>query len=513
MEKTLAQRFDELFDGLRKAHGRYSGIGDPIAEKGGKREGRIRQTIHEPITVALWQKHLDGVDGLGVIPIRADSTSVFGCVDVDDYTSTDHEGIARRVMNLKLPLVLTRSKSGGTHLWLFSKEPVAAAKMVARLKEIASLLGYGTSEIFPKQVEFADNPKDCGSWVNMPYFHGMMGGRYAVVINGAGESMGLDEEQFLRYVPTIAQEPAYFDTPVHVSVEIPQGPPCLQNLVQIGFPQGTRNKGLYNLAIYAKKVDPDNYASLIEDYNRRYMVPPLGSDEVTSIIKSVGKKEYRYTCSDQPLVQFCNSAVCRGRKFGIGAAGANLPEFGRLRKLLTDPPMWFWDVNGRPLELETEDLQDPKQFQKVCMNRLNMMPSIPKREVWEQLVATAMADIDEIEVPENTSKKGQFIEFLEKFCTGRAQGQRKEDLLRGVPWTDAGRTYISLTALRQYLDRERFKELKQNEIINVLREMNGTALEICLKGVTRNYWSIPAFAAQVEGHDLPDALKEEEKPF
>lgn len=507
---TLSARFDALFAGLRRAHGVYSAIADE-PEEGGKRLGKIRKTVFEPVTLDLWDKHLNGKDGLGIIPIREDDTTVFGAIDVDDYSGVDHQSVAQRIKHLKMPLIVTRSKSGGIHLWLFAQESVVASKMVARLKEMAALLGFGGSEIFPKQTEISKNDSDAGSWINISYFGGMMGGRYCVVADGTG----LDEVQFLDYAESQKQDREFFDRPVANTTELPQGPPCLQHLVQIGLPEGTRNKGLYNLAIYAKKVDPDNFSDLIEKYNREFLEPPLPSEEVATIIKSVRKKDYQYTCKDQPLVQHCNSAVCRGRKFGVGTGMTDFPDTGRMRKLLTEPPLWFWDIDGHPVQLTTDELQDMNAFQRACMNALSIVVPTLKKDVWMGKVGEAMADCDEISVPSNSSPKGALIELLEDYCNGRAQGATRDDLVRGVPWTDEAekKTYFLMKSFSAYIMSKRFTGLKPNEIVSALRGIGGEDTLVTVKGIDRSYWTIPAFAKQTEPHDLPAELLDQDKVF
>jgi hypothetical protein len=61
---------------------------------------------------------------------------------------------------------------------------------------------------------------------------------------------------------------------------IKDGPPCLQQLCAQGFPQGTRNNGLFNIGVYLRKFDPDNWKTLLEEHNRSYMTPPLVAQEV-----------------------------------------------------------------------------------------------------------------------------------------------------------------------------------------------------------------------------------------
>ena len=59
----------------------------------------------------------------------------------------------------KLPLIVCRSKSGGAHVFLFTKENIPASLMQSKLKEMAIILGYEGSEIFPKQTEILS-----GTW-------------------------------------------------------------------------------------------------------------------------------------------------------------------------------------------------------------------------------------------------------------------------------------------------------------------------------------------------------------
>lgn len=80
-----------------------------------------------------------------------------------------------------------------------------------------------------------------------------------------------------------------------IAIQIPgevikDGPPCLQQLCTQGFPEGTRNNGLFNIGVYLRKFDPDNWQSLLEDHNRNFMSPPLAANEVITVIKQLDKK-------------------------------------------------------------------------------------------------------------------------------------------------------------------------------------------------------------------------------
>ena len=90
---------------------------------------------------------------------------------------------------------------------------------------------------------------------------------------------------------------------------LPDGPPCLQYLLKVGFPEGTRNNALYNLGVYAKKAFPNEWEEKLEDHNLEFMKPPLKSREVQTVISSLNKRTYNYMCSEQPIQPFCNRAL------------------------------------------------------------------------------------------------------------------------------------------------------------------------------------------------------------
>ena len=91
-----------------------------------------------------------------------------------------------KVFGLKFPLIVCRSKSGGAHVFLFTKENIPASLMQSKLKQMAIILGYEGSEIFPKQTEILVERGDTGNFLNLPYYNEMKGLRYAINDNGAG---------------------------------------------------------------------------------------------------------------------------------------------------------------------------------------------------------------------------------------------------------------------------------------------------------------------------------------
>ena len=179
------EKFMAIFDGLKEAHG-YFKIENTGAN--GKAKGKAG-VLREPQTLKLWENHLSGKgSGLGIIPINEDNMCKWGCIDVDQYP-LDHKMLVDKIRKLKLPLVVCRSKSGGAHCFLFSKEWVPAKDMQKSLQHMSAALGYGESEIFPKQIKLHLDRCDVGNFLNLPYYDHENGLRYAILDDGTSAEL------------------------------------------------------------------------------------------------------------------------------------------------------------------------------------------------------------------------------------------------------------------------------------------------------------------------------------
>jgi len=141
----LFEDFYKVFPGLTRVYGKFTVTG----KKGLKLEG-YGKTIREPYVKELWKEHLDGKIGLGVVPINEDNKCKWGCLDVDDY-AVDLEKISKTFVNKNL--IICRSKSGGAHIFIFTKKFVPASKMITKLKEIADSFGFVKYDLRPQQTK------------------------------------------------------------------------------------------------------------------------------------------------------------------------------------------------------------------------------------------------------------------------------------------------------------------------------------------------------------------------
>jgi hypothetical protein len=509
------QKFMSIFDGLKEAHGYFK-----IENTGsnGKAKGKAG-VLREPQTQKLWENHLTGTgSGLGIIPINSDNMCKWGCIDVDQYP-LDHKMLIEKVRKLKLPLVVCRSKSGGAHCFLFSKEWVDAKDMQKSLQNMSSALGYGDSEIFPKQIKLHLDRGDVGNFLNLPYYDHENGLRYAFLDDGTSATL----EEFYTLYDTHAQTPEEIIKLQIVDAGetnlMRDGPPCLQVLCKQRISEGGRNNGLFNIGVYLRKAYPDSWESEILRYNMEYLSPPLPLPEVNIVAKQLNRKDYAYKCSDAPINSYCNKELCRTRKFGIGAAVAGA-TIANLRKYNSTPPVWFMDVNGEPLELDTEGLMSQPMFQKACMEQLSFMPRSVAKQQWESRISTLMTEMRDnesaiIEVAQDASISGQFYDYLEEFCSHLQQAQDKEEILLRRPWTDddEGITFFRLKDFESYLKKNKFFEYKSHKIAQRLRDINGDSMVLKIKGRAVRVWKIPAFENGDVDLKTPAFGGQEEAPF
>jgi hypothetical protein len=197
----------------------------------------------------------------------------------------------------------------------------------------------------------------------------------------------------------------------------------------------------------------------------------------------------------------------------------------KLRKLDTNPPVWFLDVDSNgttaTLELNTWELLDPNAFQRACTERINMVPMMPKKDTWAQNVNNLLKDVVILDPPPaDSSTEGQFWELLEQFCCSRVQGRAWEDVLLDKPFADSGRTYFRTMSLLKALKKAQFKDLSTQEIAKILKtRKDDSGKPICEHSTKMigkkfvNLWSIAGLAAPTGELPVPSEINEGEKGF
>jgi hypothetical protein len=498
------EKFKSIFSGLDRAYGQYKSEG---AKSNGKIGGKAF-IIKEPVTDKLWTEHLEGKDpSLGIIPIRDNSTCSWGCIDIDTYP-LDHKKIIKKIRELELPLVMCRSKSGGAHVFLFLKEPVQASLARDKLMEWSAEIGYANCEIFPKQIEIKADRGDTGNFLNLPYHGGDDSMRHSFSDDGSGASL---DDFFSLYDTYCTDEKSLkaFKVKRKNNIELNDGPPCLATLMSQGIPEGGRDNTLYQYAVYSKKKWPNEWQAKVDEFNHKYMEKPLGSSQVQKTVIQHEKKDYQYKCKDQPMCSVCSPVVCQSRQYGIGDSFEH--NFSDLTKLQSDQSVWFLNVDGRRIVLETEELFDQNKFRRACMDKINIIPNPMRPNVWTTRLQQLLRDIEVIEMPKEIRKEGRFESLLEQFLDDQGAALDIDEINMGKAWFDEGRAYFKTDALQTFLEKKRFKDYTTTQMTAIIRELGGGHARKKVQGKTTFMWWIPYTRKEEKSFSVPNL--EERTPF
>lgn len=468
-----AERFKTLYTGLDRAYGIY-----------GKDRGK---TVRKPVGIEHYEQHLEGKKALGIVPINDDAKCHFGAIDID-IDDINHKALARQVMALNAPLIVCRSKSGGSHLYTFSKKGIKAATLRTQLSAWATQMGYGRSEIFPKQDKIGSN--DVGNWINLPYFSADTTGRMA--FDNEGQELSLEE--FLD----LAEEVAASEAASGDGETLPTMPPCLSYYMSNSIDQGMRNEVMYNFGVYFKQSDPLDWEESLYAHNFKHLDKPLPRAEIAEIIKSLGKKTYGYKCDIPAMVDVCNKTMCNRAVFGKKIGGADYFELqlGRIAKLQMDDPIWLVDINGQDVELTTDDLYDFRRVRKKITDVLNVIPPPVKNEDWMQMLIAKMDSVLVIEAPSDASYRGQLEQLFIEFSQVAKQGSGMEEVTRGIPVLTTNGSEEEIIAFRgqDFINFLKRRKLRIDSTTTLWNDMRGIGCKhrgFRIQGTVKQLWYIP----------------------
>lgn len=473
------EKLMNLFRGSENAHGVFVEAAsiDPLKPK---IKGKAA-TVPQGPTIKQWTAHYEGKVGLGIIPINIESMCYWGVLDIDGELdsnkqpvhnwdclnkdgSINHKVLQRDILTQEIPLVCCYSKSRSAHLFLFVEEAIPAQAMRSLLEEMASKLGVGGCEIFPKQDKIDKERGGMGNWLNMPYFGDSRKG----VLLVDDELKELEIDEFLEYAYSKRLSKADLDntvgdlrTGINALEEILEGaPPCLQHILQKGIPTGCRNSVLFNVAVYCHRRYGDNFRVEFGKLHDQFCDDPLGFKELENICLSAEKKEYQYQCKDALLKKYCNANVCMDRECGIDFS-SEIKTLKSATRILTDPVVYAVEVEmgaGLPLTVyvETDQLFSQDQFRKECSIQLHKTFVPITLKAWNDVCVRLINTAINQEPPYEMSEHGQLFQLLQEYLVNRAQPRRVQLTEEEGVYHDTDKhvVYFRLDGLKAFLVRK-----------------------------------------------------------
>ena len=504
------KKFIQIFSGLERAYGQTQ---SRSKNESGKLEAKS-WIEKEPLTEQKWIDHLDGKEpSLGIIPIKDDNTCTWGAIDIDTYDGFDHKKLIKTITEKKLPLVVCKSKSGGAHIFLFVRQSCSAKDMQMKLAEIAAWIGYGESEIFPKQIEL--NSKGTGNFLNLPYNHPEYPTRYALNDNGdALDSLYLFIEYYeTKVVDKISDVVIVKPVTEKKNDDFKHAPPCLVTLASQGFAEGSRNMAMFQLGVYLRQRFPEKLESKLDYYNTKYFSPPLPSREVLTILKQVEDKKYFYRCEDPTFKSVCEKIRCQTMKFGIGNSASN--DITSLKKWVSDNPMYEVTHNGKVIILSLDQLANHGEYRKACIAQANESPRPIAPAIWADIVdglLKNMGDGDYIMLPGEVTAKGQFLNQLQIFLENNGGAKDRQDVLQGMVYEHEKTLFFKPQSFRDFLKMKRFTKMSDSHQFKIFTEFGGNTAKLRVNNKAEHVWKVASTIIDTE-YKLKDKDFKEEDPY
>jgi len=460
---TATERFAKLFSGYENAHGVH--LYSEEVEENGKRKGKSF-TKDEAVSLQLYQDHLDGKQGLGIIPITKDGLVNFAVIDIDEYKQD--LGLFRRlVYDRALPMHPFTSKSGGLHLYCFFSKPEPAKAVVEFMHQVVSIFGLPKdTEVFPKQVKMSEG--DRGNWINLPYYNM---GQKQYLQDRRGVNMSLEEalSRIEANLTTLKDLTTAFD-----NLPASDGPPCMQAIMLRGSTDN-RNNFFFSYGVYMKAKHGEDYVQPLLDANSQLDQPLQESELRSTVVKSLDKGTYAYKCKQGPIMDYCNRELCKRRPFGIQSGFIAGIDFGSLTQVKTDPPHYIWTVGGVRMRFESEqDILKQDKFRALCFRDLHTLPQRVKDETWTAVLQRALDNIEVEEVSEDDLSEGALLwVYVEEYLVDRSHAGSIGGVAMNQVYIDTikGEFCFKGSHLLKFLkDTKGMKDIKNNALHDTLKQ-------------------------------------------
>ncbi len=449
----MIKKFRNIFTGLEERFGYH--IVEHQNSNSTKKSG-VSRTSDYSHDDSMWQAHLEGkkfsvktkngdiqADSLGICPINKESKCKWGAIDLDNY-KPDLKELFKKLKSINVPVVPIRSKSGGVHVYVFSKEYVPAMLMREKLNSIKHIFGVEKPDrIFPVQKYLDLDKGSAGSWINLPYYNYQNTERYMIKEDGSKATI---EEFFETHEKSLITIDQLKKLECELSGDdFKDGPPCLQTLASFGIERGARDEVLLDMTKYLKMRFPDDWDNKTGEYNKKFFKPELTYKEVQKVINSREKKDYAYRCNQDHLSKFCNKGECILRKFGVKSIkGLRNTALGPLSYIRSTPRQWFLGFDGDEVKLNSKELTNQQLAREAATEQTGKTPPRMKQVDWDSAVAELQERATGEDAPEESMPMYKLQESLKIFCF---QSRRTEDRTRidRIPFYDKKNKEVHFT--------------------------------------------------------------------
>ena len=521
----MERKFIEYFSGLQRNYG-FADLSEMMIDpQTGKNQPKKYGWTHRQITDQDYTDHLSGKKSIGIQPCDDDGMARFGAIDIDskDYKDFSVKKYLDIIKIYDLPLIPVKSKSGGLHLYLFLKEPVKALIIKKFLESLLFTLKLPLrTEIYPKQTELGKDSEGKfidGNFINLPYYNKAE----RISINFDGKEFTFEqfikvieanlkttdelEEFSLAHVKTVLQGgPSEFD----------DGPPCLQMMTKSPLDDG-RDRWLYNYMVFAKKRYQDKWEEMVIDAPKKYflkdsnglVVDDWGEKKVRDKIRSWKKDSTKgYTCTQEPIANFCMKSECVKRKYGfLSDRKVLFPKLSSLVKIKYPEPEYTFNVelpNGDSKNVKAKHIKQivlQEEIRSIIAAAADFVPPKVKSNEFQEVLDNLFPPKEELLPPKGTTPDEQLEEYLKDYVNG-PQAKSNAAFKTGAVLIEGDHAYFKYQSFYNSLKSKDWKENKSKTAEKIIQIGGGK--EKTEINVPKRF---PKKQGEKESHDPIDVIR------
>ena len=521
----MERKFIEYFSGLQRNYG-FADLSEMMIDpQTGKNQPKKYGWTHRQITDQDYTDHLSGKKSIGIQPCDDDGMARFGAIDIDskDYKDFSVKKYLDIIKIYDLPLIPVKSKSGGLHLYLFLKEPVKALIIKKFLESLLFTLKLPLrTEIYPKQTELGKDSEGKfidGNFINLPYYNKAE----RISINFDGKEFTFEqfikvieanlkttdelEEFSLAHVKTVLQGgPSEFD----------DGPPCLQMMTKNELDDG-RDRWLYNYMVFAKKKYQDKWEEMVIDAPKKYflkdsnglVVDDWGEKKVRDKIRSWKKDSTKgYTCTQEPIANFCMKSECVKRKYGfLSDRKVLFPKLSSLVKIKYPEPEYTFNVelpNGDSKNVKAKHIKQivlQEEIRSIIAAAADFVPPKVKSNEFQEVLDNLFPPKEELLPPKGTTPDEQLEEYLKDYVNG-PQAKSNAAFKTGAVLIEGDHAYFKYQSFYNSLKSKDWKENKSKTAEKIIQIGGGK--EKTEINVPKRF---PKKQGEKESHDPIDVIR------
>ena len=421
------REFIKYFTGLKRNYG-YCNVNKGYKDESGKIrfDAKDYGWAKRPINDQDYIDHLEGKKSIGIQPCDDKGLAIFGAIDIDpkNYTDFSPEKYLKIIEEKELPVIPIKSKSGGLHIYVFTKDRVKASEIREFLEKLLFVFGLpAKTEIYPKQtsLETTEGKRSSGNFINIPYYNK----NDRVAVDTTNQEISFDT--FMKAIELNAQtsetlknfgvtliEKALKEE----SQEFKEGPPCL-GIICGGLEKNNtklkdeRDRFLYNYMVFAKKKYPDTWEEKVLEGARKYIQYDKiwGDSKVEKKIKSWKGDTAGYTCYEDPIQGHCVKPTCLRRKYGIGKQlNSEWPEIISVTKIDYRPnPKYDLSVKLPTGKIKlvrakhVKQIIEQRELKALIAEHTPIVPPPIKARDFQDIVSSLWAEMN-VEIPDPASQ-------------------------------------------------------------------------------------------------------------